>query len=69
MLIKMKNGEAIRIDNNIAFATMDSERIKVERRVTKELVFWAPIESIEYWIKEENEEEEGRIVIECRVFT
>ena len=31
MLIKMKNGESIRIDNNIAFATMDLERIKVER--------------------------------------
>lgn len=68
MLIKMKNGESIRIDNNIAFATMDLERIKVERRVTKELVFWALIESIEYWIKEENEEE-GRIAIECQVFT
>lgn len=68
MLIKMKNGESIRIDNNIAFATMDLERIKVERKVTKELIFWAPIESIEYWINEENEEE-GRIAIECQVFT
>lgn len=56
MLIKMKNGEGIRFDNDYAFATLDKERIRVQEKQTMELVFWAPTANVEYWIKKEQEQ-------------
>lgn len=56
MLIKMKNGEEIKFDDDYAVAKLDRERIRVEERETMALVFWAPTANVEYWIKKEQEQ-------------
>ena len=53
MLIKLKSGEKIKFDDDFAFATMTEKRIKVETVETNKLLFWAPVENVEYWIKRE----------------
>lgn len=55
MVIKMKSGETLTFDNKLAVATIfpDKNKIRVDERESRDLIFWAQLEDVEYWLLDE----------------